>query len=138
MIALSFHSIFEGLALGLNTDPAVSIDLIISVILHKYAEGMSLSISLQKAFPGNMKMLFWLLFIFSFATPLGTALGLILSNLSEMVDIVFMSMAGGTFLYISCSEIITEEFSMPGNRFWKLLAFLGGALVITMLWFLDK
>jgi len=78
------------------------------------------------------------MFIFAFATPMGVALGLLLSNLSTMVDIVFMSMAGGTFLYISCSEIITEEFSLPGNRFFKLLSFLMGALVITLLWFLDK
>jgi len=46
MVAMSFHSIFEGLALGLNLNATVAVDLMISVLLHKYAEGMSLSISL--------------------------------------------------------------------------------------------
>jgi len=78
------------------------------------------------------------MFIFAFATPLGVALGLILSNAPDMVTVAFTSLAGGTFLYISCSEVITEEFSVPGGRFPKLLAFLFGAFVITMLWFLDK
>jgi zinc transporter ZupT len=110
----------------------------IAIGLHKYAEAMSLSIALQKSFKGQYTTLFWLMFIFAFATPLGIALGLILSNTGEMVTIVFTSLAGGTFLYISCSELITEEFSLPGGRFMKLLAFLFGALVITMLWFLDK
>mmetsp|Transcript_30350 Transcript_30350/g.29685 ORF Transcript_30350/g.29685 Transcript_30350/m.29685 type:complete len:85 (+) Transcript_30350:514-768(+) len=83
-------------------------------------------------------MLFWLMFIYSFSTPIGVVLGMIMSGLSEMVDIVFMSMAGGTFLYVACSEIIVEEFSLPGQRIWKMLAFLFGAAVITFLWFLDK
>ena len=110
----------------------------ISIVIHKYAAGTSLSISLQRAFPNDFKTLFWLVFIFSLATPLGLALGLALSDTSEMVDIVFSSLAGGTFLYIACTEIIIEEFSMPGNRVLKLIAYLFGALVITMLWFLDK
>ena len=110
----------------------------IAIVLHKYAEAMSLSISLQRAFKNDFKTLFWLLFIFAFATPLGVALGLILSNSGEIITIIFTSLAGGTFLYISCSELITEEFSLPGGRWLKLLAFLMGALIITLLWFLDK
>lgn len=78
------------------------------------------------------------MFMFSWATPIGVSLGLILKNTSDLVVITFTSLAGGTFLYISCSEVITEEFSLPGGRWVKLLAFLLGAFVITMLWFLDK
>jgi zinc transporter 1/2/3 len=138
MMALSFHAIFEGLALGLNTDPIIAIDLMVAIVLHKYAEGMSLSISLFKAFKDREMLVIQLLFIFAFATPIGVALGLILSQAAEIVTVVFTSLAGGTFLYISCSEVITEEFSMPGNRVFKLLAFLLGALIITLLWFLDR
>lgn len=110
----------------------------IAIGLHKYAEAMSLSISLQRAFKDDFKTLFWLLFIFAFATPLGIAMGLILSKANEIITVIFTSLAGGTFLYISCSELIVEEFSLPGGRWPKLLAFLVGAAIITSLWFLDK
>lgn len=46
MIALCFHSIFEGLALGLNNDPVTTFDLMLAISMHKYAASMSLSISL--------------------------------------------------------------------------------------------
>jgi len=137
MMALSFHSIFEGIALGLMGVGAGAYNLILAVFIHKFAEGVSLSIALGKVFK-EFRILFWLLFIFSFATPLGISLGLILENSSEIVSIIFTSMAGGTFLYIACSEMVVEEFSMPGNRFGKLMAFLFGAGVITCLWFLDR
>lgn len=137
MLALSFHSIFEGMALGLLIGPS-AYDLMLAIFLHKFAEAMSLSISLTRAFPGQFKFLFWLMFMFSFATPLGISIGLILSTASELVSITFTSLAGGTFLYISCSEVIVEEFSLPGNRWIKFFAYVFGATVITLLWFLDK
>lgn len=138
MIALSFHAIFEGLALGLQKDPQIAIDLMIAIVLHKYAEGMSLSISLQRAFQNKERFIMSLMAIFACATPIGVSLGLILANSPDIVVIIFTSLAGGTFLYISCSEVITEEFSLPGGRGFKLMAFLGGAAIITCLWFLDK
>ena len=51
--------------------------------------------------------------MFSIFSPLGVALGMTLQGSNEMVEIVVSSIAAGTFLYISCSEIILEEFSDP-------------------------
>lgn len=110
----------------------------VAIILHKGAAGISLSISLAKAFEGQFKIIFWLVFIFALATPLGVALGILLNECPPIVDITFSSLAGGTFLYIACNEVITEEFSLPGLRWWKLLFLLFGAGIITCLWFLDK
>src|SRR4051794_3101430 len=62
MLALSIHSIFEGLALGLETNLTSAIDLMVAILLHKFAEALSLSISLGKSFPGNFKIVFWLIF----------------------------------------------------------------------------
>jgi zinc transporter ZupT len=35
-----------------------------------------------------------------------------------MVEIIFSSFAAGTFIYIAASEVIVEEFSMPGSKKW--------------------
>lgn len=54
-----------------------------------------------------------------------------------MINIIFMSIAGGSFIYVSCSELIVEEFSLPGNRWLKLLAFLMGAALIGLLLLIE-
>ena len=48
-----------------------------------------------------------------------------------------MGLAVGTFLYVSCSELIVEEFSLPGNRWFKMLAFIIGAVLVGLLLLLD-
>ena len=59
-------------------------------------------------------------------------------NAGDIYEIVFSSLAAGSFVYIACTEVIVEEFSIPGNRWLKLLALLLGAAIITCLWFLDS
>ena len=74
---------------------------------------MSLGISLQKNFIDQMKIVIILIAIFSLATPIGVFIGIMLEDSSEIVEIIFMSLASGTFTYIACSEVIVEEFSIP-------------------------
>lgn len=137
MIALSVHSIFEGLALGLATTEAACMNMVIAILVHKGAAGSSLGISLIKTFPDNFRLCRQCVFIFAIATPLGVVLGMILANAGEVYDVIFSSLAAGTFVYIAASEVIVEEFSVPGHRYWKLLAFLIGGAMITCLYFIE-
>lgn len=136
MIALSVHSIFEGIALGLQNELGPFINLMVSILMHKFAESMSISIAMQKS-GFEFRKLFMFILLFSFATPLGTLMGVLLNGLDELVNIIFMSLAGGSFVYVSCSELIVEEFSLPGNRWWKLLSFVIGAVFIGLLLLLE-
>jgi zinc transporter 1/2/3 len=136
MIALSVHSIFEGIALGLMTELSSAINLVISILIHKFAESMSISIAMSKSKMEFSSIVKFIL-LFSFATPVGTTLGLILTGTKAMVSIVFTSMAGGTFIYVACSELIVEEFSLPGKRWAKLFAFLVGAGLIASLLLIE-
>jgi len=56
MIALSVHSIFEGLALGLQPDMASLVNMVIAIVIHKGAASCSLGISLVKTFPDNFRL----------------------------------------------------------------------------------
>ncbi len=49
MVALSVHAIFEGIALGLLPELKETLNLMISIVIHKFAEGMSISIAMQKS-----------------------------------------------------------------------------------------
>ena len=80
-----------------------------------------------------------LIFVFAFATPFGIALGMLLQNANNMVEIIFSSFAGGTFIYIAASEVIVEEFSILGQNKWiKMLFFTIGAAIITCMWLIES
>jgi zinc transporter 1/2/3 len=78
-----------------------------------------------------------LLCVFAAFTPIGVILGMILSAGSEIMEIIFSSLAAGSFLYIACSEVIVEEFAIPQYRVIKLLFFIIGIMIISSLLFLE-
>ena len=137
MLALSVHSFFEGLACGVEMNLTQVINICVAIVVHKCAAGTSLGVALVKTFPDDFTLVRWLVFTFAIATPLGVLIGMILAQQGEIYSIIFSSFAGGTFLYIAATEMITEEFSVSGDRWIKLFAFLVGATIITCLWFMP-
>ena len=69
--------------------------------------------------------------------PSGIGIGIAVSNAPDFVSSIVMSLAGGTFVYIACSEILVHEFENGKWLFTKFFLFIFGAAVITLLWFLD-
>ena len=49
MIALSFHALFEGIAIGLEENKPQFITLALAISLHKWAEAITLGISFFKS-----------------------------------------------------------------------------------------
>jgi len=137
MIALSVHSFFEGLAVGLALKSRTFYNLSIAILLHKGAAALSLGTSLEKTFGENYNLIYKLLSIFVFSSPVGVALGIVISELDEIFEIIFASIAGGSFIYIACSEVIIDEFSNKDDRYIKLFAYIVGALIIFSLVFLP-
>ena len=129
---------FEGLAAGLQRDLTGVLNMFLAIFIHKSAAALSLGISLVKTFPDDFTMVRWLVFIFSIATPIGVIAGMILTSSGEIYTIVFSSIAAGTFLYISASEVVVQEFSVGGQRFLKYFFYLVGATIIISLWFLPE
>lgn len=137
LIGLGTHAIFEGLALGLTKDMKDVILFTAAICMHKGAAGMSLGISMAKTFPEDETFVTWMILLFAIFTPLGVVLGMILSNGSDMTELLFACLAGGSFLYISMSEVIVEEFAISSNRFIKLFFFMLGIACIASLVLLD-
>lgn len=120
MIALSVHSVFEGIAVGLQDDVADIWSFLIAIGTHKWAAAMSLGISLSNEMEHSHSTIKLLILIFSLATPLGIFLGMVVMEAPPLINIVFSGLAGGTFLYISASEVVVEEFSIPTKKWIKL------------------
>jgi len=79
-----------------------------------------------------------MILLFSIFTPLGVLIGMALKEIdSDMLELVCACLAGGSFVYIACSEVIVEEFSMSRYRFVKLLFFVIGLCIIGSLVFIG-
>ena len=75
--------------------------------------------------------------IFASASPLGIGIGWIFAGVSDFLSASFMAIAAGTFIYISASEIIVEEFSVSKHKYLKFFFFLFGVALICVLWFTE-
>lgn len=72
-----------------------------------------------------------ILSIFCMASPVGISVGIALTGMSAIVQAVFLCLSCGTFLYISASELIVEEFSKPDYKLHKFVSFLIGLSLFT-------
>jgi len=64
MIALSAHSVFEGIATGMIKDTSKLWTFVIAITAHKWAAAMSLGISMAKNFKNQTGTMYIILTIF--------------------------------------------------------------------------
>lgn len=129
VIALSVHSIFEGIALGLQRTSIRLFYLFIAISCHKWVEALSIGINFNNSQIDYDTILKFIL-IFASTTPLGIILGMILSGRSDLIEGFFFAVSSGTFIYISASEVVIEEFSVSKYKKHKFISFIIGAGLI--------
>ena len=136
-LAIGFHALFEGIALGLMDEAESLWQLSIGIFIHKTAAAVSLGAAFTNS--GFSKCVTAILItIFALMTPIGILIGLALENQgSAIMNVIFIGLSAGTFLYVACSEIITHEFSKSKNMGAKLVMVVLGGLVIIVLWLLH-
>ena len=68
----------------------------------------------------------------------GIGIGIGINYAPALVSSIVLSIAGGTFIYIACSEILIHEFANHKNRYVKFFFFTIGCASITLLWLLHQ
>ena len=76
--------------------------------------------------------------LFSLTTPVGIIIGLQVAGSNVLVDVTFLGLSGGTFIYVACSEIIIAELDKGHYQWAKTLLVLLGGAIITVLWFFGE
>ena len=135
LIALSLHGLFEGIALGVMKTIRDLLFLLIAILAHKWAESLALGISFFKS--GTERNIFIkMIVIFSLFSPSGIIIGILFSSAGYLIEGILLSVSGGTFLYISASEVIVEEFAITKYKYKKYAFYLlGGILVGILKWY---
>jgi len=132
LIALSLHGLFEGTALGVMHTLKNTIFLLLAILAHKWAESFALGISFYKS--GTEKGTFIkMIVIFALFTPFGIVIGLLFAQAGNLIQGILLSISGGTFIYVSASEVIVEEFSVTKYKYRKYLFYLLGGILVGIL-----
>ena len=136
LFALGFHAIFEGIALGILDDFNSVLSLMLVILAHKWAEGLTFGISFLKSELSKCQINTFLI-IFSMMGPFGVLFGMFLSAMTnKFIQGIFLAASSGTFLYIACSDVITEQFEKKDYRVVKFICILiGGGFTAVLAYF---
>ena len=135
IVALSMHSVFEGLALGLITDVDRLAQIAVAIVIHKSIIAFSLSVNLVQH-EMETKTVVKSVLLFSIMAPIGIGIGIaLLHNSSELSSSfssgILQGIANGTFLFVTFFEIFQRELAEHGHRLLKVLFMIIGYSVVT-------
>ncbi|KAM0737372.1 Zinc transporter ZIP2 [Formica fusca] len=131
VLALSFHAIFEGLAVGLEPSISSVVYLAAAIATHKLVISFCVGMELYVAGASTRATLGYLS-IFSMVTPIGIGIGLALShfkNDSENLGptpTILQGMAAGTLLYVVFFEVLARERANEKSGLLQLVAIIVG------------
>ncbi|KAF1385244.1 hypothetical protein PFLUV_G00105720 [Perca fluviatilis] len=140
VLALSAHSVFEGLALGLQDDLAKLGGLFLGVAVHETLAAVALGVSVAKASLG-MRDAAKLGVTVSLMIPLGIVVGMGVESArtlaGSVASVVLQGLAAGTFLFVTFFEILSRELDDKRDRLLKVLFLVLGYAVLAALVFVK-
>ena len=116
IVALCFHSVFEGIAIGVAETKADAWKALWTISLHKIFAAIAMGIALLLMIP-NRPFLSCAAYAFAFAisSPIGVAIGIIIDATTQgaVADWIFaisMSIACGVFIYVSINHLLAKGY----------------------------
>ncbi|KAK7065557.1 hypothetical protein SK128_005704, partial [Halocaridina rubra] len=118
LIALGIHSVFEGMAVGLQTQKEKVMELFVAVLVHEMVMAFTFGMEVSKSNALTRWNKITYVLIFTSTIPVGVAIGYVLQNTPsehrEIVSAVFEAFATGIFIHVIFIEVLAHEF--PGHH----------------------
>ncbi|XP_039277824.1 zinc transporter ZIP1 [Nilaparvata lugens] len=134
ILALSFHAVFEGLAVGLEDSVSKVWYLFAAIATHKLVIAFCVGVELVSS---RTRLLLVVVYVATFAavTPLGIGIGIALSGQENasgesLLTVVLQGMAAGTLLYVVFFEVLQRERANTQSGGLQLIAIITGFLVM--------
>lgn len=141
VFSLSLHSVFEGLAVGLQEEGQQVLEICLALMIHKSIISFSLAFKLAQ---GRLRrsVVAGCLLVFAVMSPLGIGLGIGLTETKaspqhQLARCTLEGLAAGTFIYITFMEILPHELLSTRNRIPKVAMLLLGFAVVTGVLFIK-
>uniref|UniRef100_A0A1I7UN99 Zinc transporter ZIP3 n=1 Tax=Caenorhabditis tropicalis TaxID=1561998 RepID=A0A1I7UN99_9PELO len=138
-VAMSFHSLLEGFALGVQDTTTAIWTLFFSLLLHKCIEAFSVGLQITRANSAKRYVVIITISIYALMTPFGSILGTVLQStggdsfLKEFLIVFLESLAAGTFVYVTFLEVLAAEKENRFNSLKQLASIIAGFIVILLL-----
>ena len=146
IVALCFHSVFEGLEIGISDTKADVWKALWTISLHKIVAAIAMVIALLRMIPERpLLSCASYAFAFGISSPIGVAIGIVIDQTTQggVADWIFaisMGIACGVVVYVSITHLLrgykSQKTSSVDTQFHKLLAVtLGlGVIAVVMIW----
>ncbi|ONK60569.1 uncharacterized protein A4U43_C08F19960 [Asparagus officinalis] len=147
IVALCFHSVFEGIAIGVAENKADAWKALWTISLHKIFAAIAMGIALLRMIP-DRPLISCAAYAFAFAisSPVGVAIGIIIDATTEghVADWIFaisMGIACGIFIYVAINHLLAKGYqpqqpvavNTPMYR-WLALVLGIGVIAVVMIW----
>ncbi|XP_022617783.1 zinc transporter ZIP1 [Seriola dumerili] len=141
VFSLSLHSVFEGLAVGLQEEGKAVLEICLALMIHKSIISFSMAFKLSQC-RLRRSVVAGCLLLFAVMSPLGIGLGIGLTETKalpqhQLARSTLEGLATGTFIYITFMEILPHELSSPRHRIPKVAMLLVGFALVTGVLFIK-
>ncbi|TXG74106.1 hypothetical protein EZV62_002685 [Acer yangbiense] len=147
ILALCFHSIFEGIAVGVAASKAEAWRNLWTISLHKIFAAIAMGIALLRMIPKRPFLLtVGYSFAFAISSPIGVGIGIAIDattegHVADWIYAISMGLACGIFIYVAINHLIAKGFKPQAKcyfdtPFFKFLAVLAGVgvIAVVMIW----
>ncbi|KAI6175131.1 hypothetical protein M3Y99_01992900 [Aphelenchoides fujianensis] len=137
--AMSFHSILEGFALGVQDDQKGIVNLFLSLIIHKGIEAFSVGLQISRSNTRRLYLVLATIVVYALMTPVGSILGVLLAHADmnvesrDLIIILLEGCAAGTFIYVTFFEVLAQERANDHSNLVQLAAIVIGFFSIAAL-----
>ncbi|XP_075217128.1 zinc transporter ZIP1-like [Lycorma delicatula] len=131
VLALSFHAIFEGLAVGLEKSVRNVWYMFAAIATHKFVIAFCVGIGLVSS-DTRLPLIVVYVATFAMVTPIGIGIGIALSeeditqSTDSLLPVLLQGMAAGTLLYVIFFEVLQRERNNTQSGALQLAAIIAG------------
>uniref|UniRef100_A0ACD5WSS7 Uncharacterized protein n=1 Tax=Avena sativa TaxID=4498 RepID=A0ACD5WSS7_AVESA len=145
--ALCFHSVFEGIAIGVAETKADAWKALWTISLHKIFAAIAMGIALLRMLPNRpLLSCFAYAFAFAISSPIGIGIGIIIDattqgKVADWIFAISMGLATGIFIYVSINHLLSKGYKpqrpvaadTPIGR-WLAVVLGVGVIAVVMIW----
>lgn len=141
LFALSLHSLFEGVAIGLQNAILQLVGLSVGVSVHGCLIAFALGMALVSHHGSSRFTVIRFGAVYSLMVPggigIGMAIGTVRGFVGRLVSGLLQALTAGTFIYVIFVEFFPNEVEVGRNRLLKVLIMFVGFVVISSLRFVS-
>lgn len=130
-IGIGFHSILDGVAIGVGSMMNLSLVIVLAITIHKFPAALALSSILMKGGGYSKQKVLAYMAIFALTTPLGALMTIyVLKNVGAHLLGVAMGISAGTFLFLAVADLLPTVHEEHERKYKNLVCFCLGIFLM--------